>query len=55
MLREVLASVTGARGGFFYDCRIAALMREHDVRTIATADTDFRKFGFLKVVNPIQV
>lgn len=55
VLREVLGDVTGARGAFFYDCRLAALMREHDVPAIATADTDFRKFRFLRVVDPTRV
>lgn len=53
-LDQVLADVSGARGAFLHDCRIAALMSEHDVRTIATADSDFRKFSFLKVINPIR-
>jgi len=54
VLRKVIDDVTGPRGAFFYDCRLAALMREHDVPTIATADTDFRKFRFLKVADPTR-
>lgn len=54
VLREVLKDVSGARGAFFHDCRIAALMREHDISAIATADTDFRKFRFLKVLDPTR-
>ena len=53
-LRETIASVSGVRGAFFHDCRIAALMREHDVKTIATSDTDFRKFATLKVIDPLR-
>lgn len=54
VLRKILDHVTGARGAFYYDCHIAALMQEHDVSIIATADSDFRKFGFLKVVDPTR-
>lgn len=40
------------RGYFIHDCHIAALLHENGVRTIITADHDFRRFPFLEVVDP---
>jgi predicted nucleic acid-binding protein len=31
---------------------VATVLREHGIRRFDTADTDFRKFDFLEVVNP---
>ena len=31
----------------------AILMREHGLRRVATRDTDFRRFPFLEVVDPL--
>jgi len=30
------------------------LMKEHGVKTIYTRDTDFHKFPFLDVIDPLQ-
>lgn len=40
------------RGNDVPDAHLAALLRQHDVSTLYTNDRDFRKFPFLKVVNP---
>jgi toxin-antitoxin system PIN domain toxin len=40
-------------GNLFHDVHTAVIMREHGVSEIMTADTDFRKFAFLTVTNPI--
>ena len=37
-----------------FDVRTAVLMREHGVRQIYTADTDFLQFDDLQVVNPVS-
>jgi toxin-antitoxin system PIN domain toxin len=54
--REILASVArdvpGVTGNLIHDCHYAALLKEHRVRTIYTADEDFKRFPFLKVVDP---
>lgn len=54
---EVLASVIKAlnhpSGNLLHDVHTAVLMREHGVREIVTADTDFLQFSFLKVNNPL--
>jgi len=54
VLEHVLKTVPAAKGNFMHDCRYAALLREYGVETIVTADLDFRKFGFLDVINPVQ-
>ena len=41
-----------ARGNHVPDGRLAALLRQADVRTLYTADADFKRFGFLDVRNP---
>jgi toxin-antitoxin system PIN domain toxin len=41
-------------GNGVHDLHIAALMLEHGVGEIRTADTDFFQFPFLRVVNPVS-
>jgi len=54
---EVLAELARGhprlRGNPIHDLHTAALMREHGVTEIRTADTDFHQFRFLDVVNPL--
>jgi hypothetical protein len=40
-------------GSLVHDLHTAALMKEHGIPEIRTADTDFHQFPFLKVVNPL--
>ena len=42
------------RGNLFHDLHIAVLMREHGVSRICTRDTDFQRFPFLTVADPLQ-
>lgn len=48
------AEQTTATGNLVPDAHVATILREHGVRRIYTADTDFRKFEFLEVINPLQ-
>lgn len=41
------------RGNLVPDAHIATILRQHGVKRIYTADTDFRKFDFLEVINPL--
>ena len=41
-------------GNFFFDVHTVALMREHGIRRIATADADFVKFRDLEIINPVR-
>ncbi len=43
----------GIYGNLVPDAHIATMLRQHGVRKFYTADTDFKKFGFLEVVNPL--
>jgi hypothetical protein len=43
-----------ARGNLVPDAHVATVLRQHGVRRIYTADTDFRKFAFLEVINPFK-
>ena len=44
---------TPFRGNLVPDAHLAAVLRENDVRTLYTADGDFRRFAFLDVRNPV--
>ena len=50
---RAIAVELSARGNFVPDAHLATLARVHGVRTIYTHDRDFRKFGFLNVVDPL--
>jgi len=41
-----------ARGNHVPDAHLAALLRQHGVGTLYTSDADFRRFDFLRIVNP---
>ncbi len=55
---QVVADLIGecpwAAGNLMHDLHTAALMREHGIKEIRTADSDFLKFRFLRVVNPLR-
>lgn len=41
-----------ARGNQVPDTHLAALLRQHGVGTLYTSDADFRRFDFLRIINP---
>jgi toxin-antitoxin system PIN domain toxin len=41
-------------GNLFHDLHTAVLMREHGISRIYTRDTDFHRFSFLDVQDPLQ-
>ena len=49
---EVLLDAPPLRGNIYHDVHTAALMREHGIKTIATADRHFRLFSSIKVIDP---
>lgn len=53
VLAQLIAEHPRLRGNPVHDLHTAALMREHGVTEIRTADTDFHQFPFLEVVNPL--
>ena len=51
--RETTAGIS-VRGNLVADAHYAALLRQHGVRRLYSNDTDFRKFRFLDVRNPLE-
>lgn len=51
--RAAAASVA-ARGNLVPDVHLAALLRQHGIRTLYTHDRDFRRFDFLDVRDPLE-
>lgn len=41
-------------GNLLHDAHTAILMREHGIRQICTRNTDFHRFSFLEVIDPLQ-
>lgn len=55
--RRVLAEVVAdadPTGNRFHDAHIATLMREHGLSRIVTRDTDFHRFPWLEVIDPLS-
>lgn len=52
---QTLDEVVEIRGNLVHDAHTAILMREHGIRRIYTRDTDFRRFPFLEVIDPVAV
>ena len=53
---EVYRDIVGAgsvRGNLVPDAHLAALLKQHGVRTLYTHDLDFRRFPFLAIVDPL--
>lgn len=41
------------RGNLVPDAHLATILRQHGIKTLYTADRDFKKFAFLEVKNPV--
>lgn len=50
---QVITELPFLAGNVLHDAHTAILMREHGIRQICTRDTDFHRFTFLQVVDPI--
>jgi len=50
---KVFSELPDLRGNLVFDARTAILMREHGIRAIYTRDSDFNRFAFLDVIDPI--
>jgi len=51
---EVVTTMSDLRGNLLHDAHTAILMREHGVRVIYTRDTDFHRFPWLEVRDPLR-
>ena len=54
VLAQTLAEIPEARGNLIHDLHTAVVMREHGVSRICTRDTDFHRFPFLEIVDPLR-
>jgi len=54
IFEQVCQEVTYLSGNLIHDAHTAVLMREHGIRRVYTRDTDFHRFPFLEVVDPLQ-
>lgn len=53
VLRDVVRDVPSLAGNLWHDVETASLMREHGIRRICTRDTDFHRFSFVEVIDPV--
>jgi toxin-antitoxin system PIN domain toxin len=53
VVRDLTREYPRISGNRLHDLHIAALLREHGVTEIRTADIGFHEFKFLRVVNPL--
>lgn len=53
VVRELTREYPRISGNRLHDLHIAAVMREHGVAEIRSADLGFHQFKFLRVVNPL--
>ena len=54
VLSQCLDELPEVRGNLVHDLRIATLMREHGITRIVTRDSDFHRFRFIEVVDPLR-
>lgn len=53
ILREIIRESPTLAGNLWHDVETASLMREHGIRRICTRDTDFHRFDFVEVTDPM--
>jgi hypothetical protein len=53
LLSVLVSDTPHLRGNILHDAHTAVLMREHGIREIYTRDTNFHRFPFLKVIDPV--
>jgi toxin-antitoxin system PIN domain toxin len=49
-----IATLFPMRGNAVPDAHLAAVLRQHGVGTLYTSDADFKRFPFLRVINPFD-
>ncbi|HEX3430642.1 MAG TPA: TA system VapC family ribonuclease toxin [Rhizomicrobium sp.] len=52
---EVLRELPHLSGNLVHDAHTAILMREHGIARICTRDTDFARFPFVEVIDPVRL
>jgi predicted nucleic acid-binding protein len=51
---QVFTELPYLAGNLLHDAHTAILMREHGIRKVFTRDTDFHRFPFIEVVDPLR-
>jgi predicted nucleic acid-binding protein len=54
VLSQTLLELPWVRGNVFFDLHTAVLMRENGISEICTRDSDFLRFPFLTVIDPLR-
>lgn len=54
VLQSTLQEIEDIRGNLLHDTHTAIVMREHGIRRIYTRDTDFHRFPFIEVIDPLR-
>ena len=54
VLAQTASEHRDACGNLVHDLHTAVIMREHSVKRTCTRDSDFRRFPFLEVVDPLS-
>lgn len=54
LLNETLSELSDIKGNLVHDLHTAVLMREHGISQICTRDTDFQRFPFLTILDPLR-
>jgi len=52
---EVFKELRHLAGNILHHTHTAILMREHGIKQICTRDTDFHRFPFLQVIDPLRL
>ncbi len=52
--RQVLSEHPDVTGNLFHDLHTVILMREHGISRICTRDTDFARFSFIAIIDPLR-
>ena len=53
-LAAIISAFQDLRGNLLHDAHTVALMREHGISVIYTRDSDFHRFPFLEVRDPLR-
>jgi toxin-antitoxin system PIN domain toxin len=53
-LAKLVRDLPDVRGNHIHDAHTAVLMSEHGIRTIYTRDSDFHRFPFIEVRDPLR-
>jgi len=54
IVSELFKEIPDIRGNLVFDTHTAILMRENGIRKICTRDTDFHRFPFVEIIDPLR-